>query len=441
MLGAMCAGRGSRVILGQHDVVRRLLPQLRAGVYVGKNIFLTDFSSPDVAQHYRVLKEREFGLVHLDEEGAVYQGNEQETWRRALLMRLDPRVLSADDEICVWGTFQSSIYRGLDPPPLARVTATGHPRFDLLREHYRWFYHDDVESLHTRYGNDFVLFNSTFTAAQPKLGPDYIFSQACGYSPEDESARHRFLATWSHQQRILPRVVALLERVRRETPERMIVIRPHPNEDLRCYTAMFRGIANVAVVHQGSAVPWLLAAGSVLHCGCTTAIEATMAGKRVVLFRPEEQPVAEPALAVAFGVSCTTDDEVLHALASPQAQPERDDKWSHELIANLTGNIDSFAAVCDAITRVQSSRQDGVSPGAMDLRARQSARMVNDLGRSVARRLSPPRAQLARARRTFFPKLDRTLIRRKLAVIATHQGLHIKATFLGNMLVVLERDD
>ena len=157
-LAAMCAANGSRVVLGQHNVLHKLLPQFHSGIYVGKNIFPTLFNIPGVARLYNALAERDFGLVHLDEEGAVFLGGEEEAWRHALLLRLDPRVLSTDDEVCVWGRFQERVFNALDPPPVVRVSTTGHPRFDLLRETYRWFYRDEIDRLHARYGDNLLLF-------------------------------------------------------------------------------------------------------------------------------------------------------------------------------------------------------------------------------------------------------------------------------------------
>lgn len=438
-LAAMCAAQGSRVLLGQHNVLHKLLPRLRSGVYVGKNIFPTLFNIPGFDRVYNGLAERDFGLVHLDEEGAVFLGSDEEAWRTALLLRLDPRVLSVHDEVCVWGRFQERAFAALDPSPVASVTATGHPRFDLLRERYRWFYRDEIDRLHTRYGDNILLFNSTFTMVQSKFGPQYVFSRERGYQPTDASARAQLLDRYSHQQRTFSRVVRLLERLRRDDRRRTIVIRPHPAEDHRNYAAMFRDVPNVAVVHEGSAVPWMLAADALLHCGCTTGIEATIAGKNVVVFQPEQQG-SEPAMAAAFGVRCVTEDDVVNALACPP-QRARLEPWSHDLMINLDGELDSFAAVHAAITRAQGRRTGiGVVPGPARVRAGQTVRRANALAHAFARRASPTRHENARARRSYFPKLDRGSVRRKVGLIARHSAVPLRVTFHGDLLMVVERD-
>ena len=273
---------------------------------------------------------------------------------------------------------------------------------------------------------------------QSKFGPQYVFSRERGYQSTNTGIRDQFLDRYSSQQRTFSRVVKFLERLRREDPGRTIVIRPHPAEDHRNYTAMFRDVPNVAVVHEGSAVPWLLAAGAVLHCGCTTAIEATLAGKNVVFFQPERHGY-EPALAAAFGVQCVTEEDVVEAVTSPP-QVVRLETWSHDLMVNLNGGLDSFVAVHDAIARAQGRRTGiGVVPSPGRVRAGQTVRRGHELARAVARRARPARQEIARARRSYFPKLDRGSIRRKVGLISGHLDVPLSVAFHGDLLMVLER--
>ena len=47
-LGVMYARQDNRIYIGQHDLLHNdLLPLLRGGIYVGKNVFLTHFQPID----------------------------------------------------------------------------------------------------------------------------------------------------------------------------------------------------------------------------------------------------------------------------------------------------------------------------------------------------------------------------------------------------------
>jgi surface carbohydrate biosynthesis protein len=129
----MHAYRGNRIFIGQTLHTYRLAEQSERSIYLGKLIF-SDFSPYDRPIYHRA-KERGFKVIHLSEEGAVFQG-QQDEGRSDLGMQFDPRVLAEDDYLCTWGDFQHEHYRSLQPRSPEHMRTTGYPRFDLYRPEF-----------------------------------------------------------------------------------------------------------------------------------------------------------------------------------------------------------------------------------------------------------------------------------------------------------------
>ena len=68
-----------------------------------------------------------------------------------------------------------------------------------------------------------------------------------------------------------------------------IVLRPHPNENIKTWKICLEDIPNVHVIQEGSISAWVNHAFAVVHNGCTTALEATISEKPVVTYVPFRQ--------------------------------------------------------------------------------------------------------------------------------------------------------
>ena len=75
----------------------------------------------------------------------------------------------------------------------------------------------------------------------------------------------------------------------------LIIVRPHPAEDIDAWFKFSKEVSNVKVVYEGETTPWINASSGVLHRGCSAAIQAHMRGLPVGHFivknaKKEETP-------------------------------------------------------------------------------------------------------------------------------------------------------
>ena len=404
LLAARLARPGLKVFLGRRDAIQRVAAETSGGLFIGKAF---DPFFPDVdTTFYERMKARDIVVLHLDDEGAVFSGGERE-WIATLNARLDPSRISPDDYVCAWGDWQRDVYKSKAPHP-ANVRTTGHPRFDFLKsERLKEYYAPACGALRERFG-DFVLLNTNLTLANNGLGLNYTFTKQYGYDAADPGKRIRAVSFWAHTCKILIHYVQLVHRLADEFPELKIIVRPHPSENHDFYRTVFTGVRNVAVIHEGSVIPWLLTTRALIHDGCTTAIEAALAGVPVINFKSIEDELYDVYLPNLFGTKCSTADEAVAAirrilqgaLSAPSSSdlPIRDRERA--LFANF--EAETLDRLLDVVQEADAS-QGSASLRGLRIRAKQRIADTIEHGKDVARGIvARGRVERAYSRTKFY---------------------------------------
>lgn len=405
MLAAHAVKSDVKVYLGRYDAIHRMAAEVERGTYIGK-AFDPYFPHADLSR-YQTLKDRGFVVLHLDDEGAVFPGDQSE-WIATLKQRLDPAKITGDDFVCVWGDWQRDFYRSQGAPDPTHVRTTGHPRFDLLRSaKLREYYAPATTTLKEKYG-DFLLLNTNIQIANNGLGLRYTFTKRFGYDASDRTKKLNAVNFWAHTTRILINYVKLVHQLADAFPSLRIVVRPHPSEDQQFYRTVFTDVPNVSVVHEGSVVPWLLASRALIHDGCTTGIEAALAGVPIINYKSVADERYDVYLPNLFGTRCTDDDQVLAAVRDilagsltappPEQLPIRDQ--DRALFANF--EAETFDRLLDVLDEAHAS-SGASSMRALRIRAREGAADAVARAKDFARRWVPKgRVERAYSRNKFY---------------------------------------
>ncbi|WP_199527040.1 surface carbohydrate biosynthesis protein [Pseudoalteromonas sp. bablab_jr004] len=336
LMAAKIAGENNQVIIGDQQYIRILSFFLKGGVFYGKHLFgKPKFSD---TTYYKRLKDRKFNIVHLNEEGAVWPGGES-VWKNLLLNAERPSVLSKSDYMLTWGEWQKEFNCSYEKVE-ANIIATGHPRFDLYSQKYRNFFKDDIQKLESEFGK-FILVNTSFSYSNNgEGGVKFIFKPTISYnvsSPDDRIYRFN---RWRNQMVSMAEIVNLINEIALEFPDKKIILRPHPSECTNYYKEIFQNIDNVHVIYEGPATPWILASDLLIHNGCTTAIEATLAGKRVINFKAlNSDEGSDVYLANVCGYTLNTVDAVLDFINNQDNEIHAPkDELANKLFVNFSKN-------------------------------------------------------------------------------------------------------
>ena len=290
------AARGLPTLLGERMVNRYVLSS-------GKPVIYFD-SDQDVSVNTAVLASG--GVVlNLNPEGL-------NPWESATYIDNHLRVISCVSKICAWGEHQARLFRSRMPADKAElVTVTGYPSFDLACRKFLPYYRD--ESLVRRHGEDYTLINTSFTCNHV-MGFDYYISML-GRMKEwriyrDEQFMSFMRRTAEYQRQLLEPFAELARSLATRFPERHVIIRPHPVENMDFYRDRTRDLPNVFVDRSGSVRKWIATAGAVIHHDCTTGLEALLMGKPLIQYRPHFDPELAAAIVSELGHPAETPEAV-----------------------------------------------------------------------------------------------------------------------------------
>tara|TARA_B110000211_G_scaffold184861_1_gene209653 strand:- start:5276 stop:6661 length:1386 start_codon:yes stop_codon:yes gene_type:complete len=297
LMAILSAKKNRKVYIGDQQIIRTISYFIKGGVYYGKHLFgKPSFSD---TKYYHRIKNNNFKLVHLNEEGAVWAG-ESKDWQSTLKQCERPSVLNVDDYMAVWGEWQKNFNMSYESPDVS-ICVTGHPKFDLYRTKYRSYFKSESDALIKKYG-DFILINTAFSLSNNgKGGEKFIFEPKISYNSENIQHRNYLFGDWENQMHSMASIVSLINKLSLEFPDKKIIIRPHPSEDTTYYEKIFQNINNIKVLYKGSVTPWILACSILIHNGCTTSIEASLAQKPVINFTSKEKSRYEVYLAGVCG--------------------------------------------------------------------------------------------------------------------------------------------
>lgn len=433
LLAAKILRPDRRVYLGHQQAMIRLLPHLHGGIYVGKNLLRPHYVHE--REEYDALKAAGIVVMYLDEEGAVFAGSPDD-WRTALLTRIDPRLWEPDDYVCAWGEFQRAYYANLPGEPGAKVVTTGHPRFDLYDEPYRHYFDEDVERLRREYGQ-FVLINTNFPRASHQYGIGHVFSEEYGYNEKNPDP---WIKSWAHVQRVMTNFVEMVHEAAVRFPETKFVIRPHPSEEWSFWEAIFAGRPNILMRHEGPVAPWMMAAGAVIHDGCTTGIEAYLAGARLINYRSLPESAQNVYLPNLFGRPAQTIPEVLDHLAEflNGAKPDTVTlpQQALDLMHSFAGDafVDLTACMEDALSTVGEAH----TPDEVGVRLCEAPWQLKEGAKDFVRPVDRYRYHLWRTHRSRFRDFEEGWVREALGRVERVMGVRMEPTFVSSRFLYLD---
>lgn len=281
LLACVAAESGFRSVIGSRAYVHYRMASIDRGVYLAKSMR----SLSRVV--FRLLDGLGHKIVAWDEE-ALVRSPTSDYYRR----RLDPEAFSLVSQLFCWGDSDADLFRGYPENPGVPIEVTGNPRVDLMRGELRGYYESNASEIRSRFGK-FVLMNTNFgyvNAFVPNMNilqPSPRPGEAPVLGNNTKGMTREFARGIATHKRVLfENFVDLLPRLAAQFPEHTIVLRPHPSESHDVWHEAARGRENVAVINEGSVVPWLMACSALVHNGCTTAVEAAVLNVPAIAFRP-----------------------------------------------------------------------------------------------------------------------------------------------------------
>ena len=420
LLAAFAAERGLSVILGEKRELRLRAASLPRSVYLAKDV------TPNSRRAYERVAALGHVLAATDEEALVYFSTEQ-----YFKAKVGLETFTRPELLFAWGAENAAIWSEHPGHGGSRIEPSGNPRIDLLRPELRGYWDEEVERLRARHGR-FVLVNTNFgllNNLRDNRNHERRTLEAARRDPASVDAFDVGLA--AHRLRLFEGFQEAVGALARARPDVRLIVRPHPSEDEDVWYRAAAGCSNARVVHEGNAVPWLLAAEAVVHNGCTTGLEAWLLGRPVVAFQPVVEDRFEKHLpnslshrAYDLGTLQKLVDAALDG--SLQARPGEDGA-RRELIgrwlASLTGPL-AAERMADELVELAARVDDPGRRPTASYRALQGAADLGQRWRRRSNRLFKP--DLFRRRAAYygrvFPTLAATELEQKIGRMGGQLG-------------------
>jgi surface carbohydrate biosynthesis protein len=280
LLSCVAAERGFPVIIGSRAYVHFAAASLPRGIYLAKSMRRLSNSM------FRILRMLGHEIIAWEEEALVHPP--ADTYYS---LRLSPITMKSVSHFFVWGQENFELIKQYPQlPENLPIHITGNPRGDILRPEMRAYFSKEVEQLRKTYG-DFILINTNFSDVNPFIPSIGLFILT--KNGEKTSRRgqggigmsEEFVeGLWHHKKAIMESFKQLIPALERAFPNVTIVVRPHPSENQQIYHDIAAQCQRVKVANKGNVIPWLLAAKTMIHNGCTTGLEAYALGAPAISY-------------------------------------------------------------------------------------------------------------------------------------------------------------
>ncbi len=273
---------------------------------------------------YASLSDAGIALGVLDTEGGVFEDLDEID----RLVVQDKAERSNVSCYCCWSPTVAQYLVDGDWFDAEQVFVTGCPKLDFLAE--RW---KEVTLENSPYASPYeknlILVNSVFSAGNPgmisKEKQREQLAKAFNLSPDESRA-------WQDRDMEgLRQLTSLTNSLARRFPNATFVYRPHPFERMETCQELLAPLDNLHCVREGTVDGWILRAKAVVQAGCSTAIEAGMAGVPALL--PRWVPTCSPRPTVdEASIPFESEEDLAHALAAIlDGQFQSPDEHRHRL--------------------------------------------------------------------------------------------------------------
>ena len=278
LLAVIAAARGHQVIISDNSGIDR---GFRSKLFA-PGIFHTKCITPldKKVNFHQALIKNGYLITSIDEEAGLDMVDYEEFSKT----RYSEQTIEQSSAVFAWGKDDMEFLEKFYPKQKSKLHKTGSPRIDLLNSSFLKYWKIPKKIPKRPY----LLVSSNMGKAN-YIKPFFYFfceNRDIGYYKRDEKMFKQDFY-WAAEDNF--KTYSFIEAIKYLAKNNNgfdIVLRPHPVENINSWKIYLEGLPNVYVIREGPITPWILNSFALMHSGCTTAIEATVAKKPVVSYVP-----------------------------------------------------------------------------------------------------------------------------------------------------------
>jgi surface carbohydrate biosynthesis protein len=281
LTATLAASRGHDVLISDLEPIEKGIDKgiLPPGIFHTKSLSPTDHK---IERHQSTIDNGSV-ITSIDEEGGLVDEN----YLADAKFRFSDHTIKQCSAIFSWGTDDASTLKKVYPKYSKKIHKTGSPRADLWRPIFSKYWGKP----HGTPNKPYLLVVSNMSHAnyfEPFHNLIEINRKGRQYERDPKLFFKKFAMASEHYL-TTGAFIEAIQHLAKNNNGYDIVLRPHPTEDVKSWKIFLKGIPNVHVIREGSITAWVNNAFAIMHNGCTTALEATVAGKPLVTYVPYKQ--------------------------------------------------------------------------------------------------------------------------------------------------------
>lgn len=252
------------ILIGQKSLVYSAFKNM-------DSIFLLSKGGPSKKFLFKKKNKKNFFSI-LDEEGPLINLSKTDFHNRC-----DKKIMKFCDFYFTWGKRDQN--RIIKLIPQKKILNFGHPKFDYIKKNI--FFSKERKIIKNRF-KKFILFSSNFNIDQINNNLNYN-------AWKKKSINKKYLENKIHNKNILSnylKTINVISSLASKNHKLNFVYRIHPREDIKLVKKRFKKKPkNLFIVKNFAITPYIQTCEIFIHAGCTTSIEASIIGKKIIYLR------------------------------------------------------------------------------------------------------------------------------------------------------------
>lgn len=302
LIALMAVAKGMEVVMGQKWLMEKNIEAMPPGLWIFKTMTLRD------SKRMKRCKAAGHLVASIDEEvPALAEGSGDLLW-------VSQDAAECCDTILCLGEEHAKSLRTKWPHIADKLVLTGNPRWDYLRPELRELYAAQAKEYRERHGRIILINTNSGNVNPAKKKPEDVYRDYVRdnkLNPSDDTQMAFWRDYWAFEEANLHGAVDVARKLAVAFPNHTVVLRPHPSERLSTYAEKLADIANVKVLFEGAAAPWILAADVLIHTDCTTGIEAYALEKPSICYETIPSILHQQLLSGRLSFIAKSADDVL----------------------------------------------------------------------------------------------------------------------------------
>lgn len=281
LLALTAAERGHLVVVGEK---KDTIVKASNGIFPPGLVHMKSITPHNsMIESLTKLKKRGHKVTVQDEESGLLD----ETYDTFARLRFSEQTIKMVERVFTWGYYDHRSLEKMYGDQGEKFSITGSPRVDFWRKDFHNYY-SNIEEAETINGKPYLMVVSNFSGplnVNPFWNVMARLNKAGYFARENGRERHEF-ENAAYQTRLIGEFVFMIRELAETYPDYIILVRPHPVESIEGWSKLIGDAPNVVVQREGTISRWIRHAKVIIHNGCTSALEAAIAGENRIAYRP-----------------------------------------------------------------------------------------------------------------------------------------------------------